>query len=151
MRDSSLRYEYYSLIVIAVLISVSLVSASAQALEHSYYRLESQGSGQYTEGNFTGNYYPNNQTNSNLIVHAECKGGSYLNNYTTLQLKVWNGFVGTTGINENIQLNSTDASSSLLSANVNHLSYYLVTYVHAFTEFHSHPELFTESYQGCLN
>ena len=113
------------------------VSISAAAVPHRYYNFDSQGGSYYTEANFTGNYYSNNPTNSNLIVHAECRGGSYANNHTTLYLRVSNGFSGTGGIYVLVERDSNTEHTGFLSADVNHLSYDLIPEVIGYAEFES--------------
>ena len=132
-----MKKVFCSIIAVFLLLSVSSVSICAAAVPHRHYNTISQGGAYYTEANFTGNYYPNNPSNSNLIVHAECRGGAYANNHTTLYMRVSNGFSGAGGILRVVELDSNTEHTGFLSATINELSYDLIVEVMGLVQFES--------------
>ncbi|MBR6409887.1 MAG: hypothetical protein IKS35_00665 [Clostridia bacterium] len=108
--------------MVLVLVGALFVPSFAGAVNGRFYETDSYGGGQYSSANFVGNYYSPGSSSNNMILRGECKGGNKSNNYTTLRVRIYNNLTGQYGINEDIQLNSTDENSSYLLAVINHPS-----------------------------
>lgn len=105
-----------------VLMFALCVPSFAGAVAGRFYETDSYAGGQYSSANFVGNYYSPGSSSNNMILRGECKGGNKNYNYTTLRVRIYNNLTGPYGINEDIQLNSTDENSSYLLAVINHPS-----------------------------
>jgi len=106
--------------IVCLTLALLCAVCSAAAVTGRFYNIEPQYTAVsntygYSEGNFTGNYYSEGNSDNNAIVYGSCRGGAKSNYSTFLRIKLKDGY---NYVNHDITLTSESENSNMLEYSI---------------------------------